>query len=163
MASGRNVGNVRRDADNTKWRHYHAVMYWMFRNSKRWWTYSIDRTLRRNLRLFPFPIFGLVLNVSWLGKMAKSLFIFLFFSFILDLLHRRKCGKVLHYKCHTVTVTWQEVTVSHHMMSHDRHGKEVHRPCSSCISSIENPMGTLLSSLCQSLNKEQLALFQLGV
>ena len=88
--------------------------------------------------------------------MAKSLFIFLFFSFILDLLHRRKCGKVLHYKCHTVTV-------SHHMMSHDRHGKEVHRPCSSCISSIENPMGTLLSSLCQSLNKEQLALFQLGV
>jgi len=31
--------------------------------------------------------------------------------------------------------------VSHHMMSHDesydRHGEIVHRPCSSCISSIE--------------------------
>jgi len=55
------------------------------------------------------------------------------------------------------------VTMSHHMMSHDRHGKIVHRPCSSCISSVENLMETLLSSLCQSLNKEQLALFQLGV
>jgi len=47
--------------------------------------------------------------------------------------------------------------------SHDRCGKIVHRPCSSCISSIENLTGTLLSSLCQSLNKEQLALFRLGV
>jgi len=79
--------------------------------------------------------------------MAKSLFIFLFFSFILDLLHRRECGKVSHHKCHIVTIT-----VSHHMMSHDRshdrHGKEVYRPCSSYISSIENLMGTLLSSLC---------------
>ena len=53
--------------------------------------------------------------------------------------------------------------MSHHMMSHDRHGKIVHRPCSNCISSIENLMGTLSSSLCQLLNKEQLALFQLGV
>jgi len=46
---------------------------------------------------------------------------------------------------------------SHHMMSHDwshdRHGKIVHRPCSSCISSIENLMGTLSSSLCQSLKQ----------
>jgi len=41
------------------------------------------------------------------------------------------------------------VTVSHHMMSHDRHGKTVHRPCSSYISSIENLTGTLLSSSCQ--------------
>jgi len=48
-------------------------------------------------------------------------------------------------------------------MSHDRHGKIMHRPCSSCISSIENLTETLLSSLCQLLNKEQLALFQLGV
>jgi len=45
------------------------------------------------------------------------------------------------------------VTVSHDK-SHDRHGKKVHRPCSSCISSVENLTGTLLSSLCQSLNKE---------
>ena len=39
--------------------------------------------------------------------------------------------------------------MSHHMTSHDRHGKVVHRPCSSYISSIENLMGTLLSSPCQ--------------
>jgi len=61
--------------------------------------------------------------------MAKSLFIFLFFSFsfILDLLHKRE------------SVISQVSQVSHHMMSHDwshdRCGKIVHRPCSSCISS----------------------------
>jgi len=45
--------------------------------------------------------------VSWLGKIAKSLFIFLFFSFyfILDLLYRRECRKVSCHKGHTVTVT----------------------------------------------------------
>ena len=67
-------------------------------------------------------------------------------------------------KYHITSVTQSQ---SHHMMSHDRshdrHRKEVHRPYSSCISSVENLMGTLLSSLCQSLNKEQLALFQFGV
>ena len=100
--------------------------------------------------------------VSWLGKTAKSLsiFLFFFFSFILDLLHRGKCGKVSHHKCHIVRVTWQEVTASHHMTSydesHDRHGKIVHRPCSSCISSVENLTGTLSSSPCQTLIKEQL-------
>ena len=61
-------------------------------------------------------------------------------------------------KCHVTSVTqsW-----SHHMMSHDeshdRHGKIVHRPYSSCISSVENLTGTLLSSPCQTLIKEQLA------
>jgi len=49
--------------------------------------------------------------------------------------------------------------VSHDRESHDRHGKIMHRLCSS----IKNLTGTLLSSLCQSLNKEQLALFWLGV
>jgi len=56
---------------------------------------------------------------------------------------------------------------SHYMMSHDgshdKCGKVVDRPCSSCISSVGNLTGTLSSSLCQSLNKEQLALFWLGV
>ena len=51
----------------------------------------------------------------------------------------------------------KEVTASHHMMSHDgshdRHRKVVHRLSSSCISSIENLMGTLSSSLCQTLIK----------
>jgi len=44
-----------------------------------------------------------------------------------------------------VIITWQEVTVSHHMMSHygsyDKCGKVVHRPCSSCISSVEKSNG----------------------
>jgi len=103
-------------------------------------------------------------NVCWFvylfcHDLAKQLshylyisFLFFSFSFILDLLHRRECRKVSHHKCHIVTITWQEVTASHHMVSHDgsydRHGKIVHRLCSSCISSIENPTGTLSSSLC---------------
>jgi len=33
------------------------------------------------------------------------------------------------------------------MILYDRHGKEVHRPCSSCISSVENLMGTIKFSL----------------
>ena len=57
------------------------------------------------------------------------------------------------------------VIVSYDMTSHDgsydRCGKVVHRPYSSCISSIENLIETLLSSLCQTLIKEQLALFRL--
>ena len=35
MASGQDVGDARKDVDNTKQRHYHAVMYWMSRDSKR--------------------------------------------------------------------------------------------------------------------------------
>ena len=96
------------------------------------------------------------LSVSWLGKIAKSLFIFLFFYFILSWTYYTEGSTG---RCHitSVTVTWQEVTLSHHMGSHDgshdRHGKLVHRPCSSCISSIENLIGTLSSSLCQTLIK----------
>ena len=88
-------------------------------------------------------------------------FSFLFFSFILDLLYREEYGKVLYYKCHSHMTGSHNVTS--HDRSHDRHRKVVHRPCSSCISSVENLTGTLLSSLCQSLSKEQLALFQLRV
>ena len=59
------------------------------------------------------------------------------------------------------------VIESHHMMSHDglhdRHRKVVYRLCSNCISSVENLTETLSSSLYQLLNKEQLALFRLGV
>ena len=74
--------------------------------------------------------------------MAKSLFIFTFlFLFLLDLLHRKECGKVSHHShmigCHR----------SHHMVSHDEYGRIVHRPCSSCISSVENPTGTIEFSL----------------
>jgi len=90
------------------------------------------------------------LQLSICHDLAKRLshylyfFSFSFLFFILDLLHRRKCGKV-----------------SHHMMSHDeshdRRGEIVHRPCSSCISSVENLTRTPSSSLCQTLIKEQLA------
>ena len=40
---------------------------------------------------------------------------------------------------------------------------KMHSYDSNCIYSIANLTGTLSSSLCQSLNKEQLALFWLGV
>jgi len=52
-------------------------------------------------------------------------------------------------QCHVTSVTQS--------WSHNRHGKIVHRLCSSCISSVENLTGTLLSSPCQTLIKEQLA------
>jgi len=43
--------------------------------------------------------------------------------------------------------------VSYHMTSHDKshdkYGKVVHRPYSSCISSIQKIIGTPLSSSCQ--------------
>jgi len=44
------------------------------------------------------------------------------------------------------------MTGSHSVMSHDgshdKCGKVVHKPYSSCISSVENLIGTLLSSSC---------------
>jgi len=41
-----------------------------------------------------------------------------------------------------------QVSQSHNRMSHNEYGKIVHRPCSSCISSIQE-IRTLLSSPCQ--------------
>jgi len=74
--------------------------------------------------------------VLWLGKMAKSLFIFSFFFFSGLTTQERSIGK---------NITWPKVTKSqshhkwHHIRkSHDDHGKVVHRSCSSCISSIQN-------------------------
>jgi len=52
-------------------------------------------------------------------------------------------------KCHRVTGLWVTVRWYHMTKSHGNHGKIVYRPCSSCISSIGNLMGTLLSSPCQ--------------
>jgi len=42
-------------------------------------------------------------------------------------------------------------------------GDKMHSHNSNCIYSVANLIGTLSSFLCQSLNKEQLALFWLGV
>jgi len=44
-------------------------------------------------------------------------------------------------KCHITSVT-----ASHHMVSRDRHGKEVHRPCSSYIESNRNSIEFSLSN-----------------
>ena len=76
--------------------------------------------------------------------MVKLLFIFLlyFFSFL---------GLTIQKG------VWESVMSQSHDRSHDKHGKVVHRPCSSCISSIENLMGILSSFSCQMLIKEQLA------
>jgi len=79
--------------------------------------------------------------------MAKLLFIFTFL-FLLDLLYRKECGKVSHYKCY-ISHSHTKYIESHKVTSHDKCGKVAHRPCSSCISSVENLIGTSLSSPCQ--------------
>jgi len=92
--------------------------------------------------------------VSWLGKTAKPLFyfIFLFFSFLFlfGLTTQERSMKKYYMTMLYITVMCQDVIRSHHMMiSHDKCGKVVYRPCSSCISSVQNQIGTLLSPLCQ--------------
>jgi len=105
--------------------------------------------------------------VSSLSKTAKSLSIFLFFLFLFFYLGLTIQKEVRESVMSQVSHSHSHMTGSHivtsHDKSHDRCGKIVHRLCSSCISSVENLTGTLSSSLCQSLNKEQLALFRLGV
>ena len=60
-------------------------------------------------------ISGRSVGMLSLGKITKSLFIFLFFyfSFILDLLYRRECRKVSYHKYHS------HMTGSHNVTSHD--------------------------------------------
>ena len=76
--------------------------------------------------------------LSWLGKMAKSLFIFLFFSFLFFSLFiwtyytRKECRKVSH-----IIVTLGCNNVTSYDGLHDECGKTVHRPCSSCISGVQ--------------------------
>ena len=74
--------------------------------------------------------------------MAKSLFIFtlLYFSFVLTT-QGGVWGSVMSQVF--------QVSQSHDGKSHDECGKEVHRPCSSCISSIQKITGTPLSFLSQ--------------
>ena len=79
--------------------------------------------------------------------MAKSLFIFSFLLFSGLTTQGRSVGK-----CHMTNITHHKSYVRtlqcHVMESHDECGRVVHRPCSSCISSVWNPMGTLSSSPC---------------
>jgi len=69
--------------------------------------------------------------MTWQKQLSYYLYFFSFL-FILDLLHRRKCRKVSRHSHMTGSHS-----VTSHDESHDRHGKIVHRPCSSCISSVE--------------------------
>ena len=53
----------RRDNGNTRRGHYYALMHQiMSKDSKRQWTHRTDRTLRRNLGLSFWSIFGPVSN-----------------------------------------------------------------------------------------------------
>ena len=76
--------------------------------------------------------------VSWLGKITKSLFIF---SFLLDLLYRRECEKVSHHKCRKSQSHNRKSQYHITLMSYDKCGKVVHRPYSSCISSVGKSNG----------------------
>ena len=110
------------------------------------------------------------LEEGWYHNLAKQLSHYLyFFSFLFLFLLSQTYyteGNVGKYCITSVTQSQSHDRRSqHHMMSHershDRHGKVVHRPCSSCISSIENLIGTLLSSLCQMLIKSSWLNFSL--
>jgi len=97
--------------------------------------------------------------ITWQKWLSYYLYFFFFsFLFLLSWTYYIEGSMGKYY---VISITSQEVIVSHHMTSHDgshdRHGKVMHRPCSSFISSIKNLTGTLSSSLCQLLNKEQLA------
>ena len=83
--------------------------------------------------------------------MAKLLFIFTFFFLFFWTYY---IGRSVE-KCHSHMTGSHSITS--HDVSHDKCGKVVHRPCSSCISSAENLIETLSSSSYQILIKEQLA------
>jgi len=77
------------------------------------------------------------------------LFLFLFSSY-LDLLHKKGVWESITWQMLYIIVICQDITVSHHIIElHDKCGKVVYRPYSSCISSIWNLIRTLLSSSCQ--------------
>ena len=124
--------------------------------------------------LFNFS-FLFLFFLSWLGKIAKSIFIFLFLSF--RLLLRWSMGNIMwqsqshkavtkviemvtSWSCHTFIV----ISHSHRMWQRSQLmdirtvGDKVHSHDSNCIYSVANLMETLSSSLCQTLNKETVSL-----
>jgi len=87
--------------------------------------------------------------VSWLGKTAKVI-IYFSFLFLSGLTTQGWSMRKYHItKCHRVTGLWVTVRWCHMTKSHGNCGKIVHRPYSSCISSIGNLTETPLSSPCQ--------------
>jgi len=83
--------------------------------------------------------------------MTKSLFFFSFpFFFFLDLQHKDGAWESIMWLSITrVTGLWVTVRWRHMTKSHENHRKKVHRPYSSCISSVGKLMGTPSSSPCQ--------------
>ena len=65
---------------------------------------------------------------TYLAKWLSHYLYFFSFLFLLDYT-RKKCGKVLHVTCHRTDIT--------QIKSHDNYGKVVHRPCSNCISNVQ--------------------------
>ena len=91
----------------------------------------------------------IILTMSWLGKIAKVI-IYFSFLFVSGLtIQRWSVRKYYMTKCHRVTGLWVIVRWCHITKSHGNCGKIVHRPCSSCISSIGNLTEALSSSPCQ--------------
>ena len=76
--------------------------------------------------------------------MTRSLFIFLFFSY-LDLLQ----GKSVEKYYMTNIIHHSYISGCYSIILYDEYRRVVHRPYSSCISSIQNPIGTPSSSSCQ--------------
>ena len=73
-----------------------------------------------------------------------------YFFLFLDLLHRDGVWESIMWPSVTkVTGLWVTVRWCHMTRSYEDHGKIVHRPYSSCISSVGNLTGTPSSSPCQ--------------
>ena len=77
--------------------------------------------------------------------LAKWLSHYLYFFSYLDLLYKKESVG----KCHIIISYISHISGYHRVTLHDKCGKVVHRPCSSCISSIQNLIETLSSSPCQ--------------
>jgi len=77
--------------------------------------------------------------------MAKLLFIFTLLYFSFGLTIQGGVWESVILQVSQSHKKWECYMV----MSHDECGKVVHRPCSSCISSVQKITGTPLSSPCQ--------------
>ena len=90
--------------------------------------------------------------MSWhdLAKQLSHYLYFFSFLFLFGLTTQESNIEKYHMSnvtCHShmagSDVTWSQ------MESHNKCGKLVHRPCSSCISNVQNLIKTLLSPPCQ--------------
>ena len=103
-------------------------------------------------------------QMSWLGKLAKSLFIFLFFSFLIYN-YKMEHGKV---SCDFVTMSqwcdgWSwivmsQVTVTRCHMTRVTWGPWENKHIATVVKCISSRELTPSSSLCQTLNKETVGL-----